>query len=147
MIKMGITYFFLFFLSGIFLYAACGYNIPKYCCHNCESIGIEVMLESSCHLDQPSSCCAHEHASRNSFSETCDTGACDIIHLKVDNSVLSSAENRTAVASLHQIILYAKAIGFVFSEAPHTSTNTNPPEKPHLLTGRAVLCSISTLLI
>ncbi len=144
MIKIFIKYGLTAVLSILFLYAACGYNLAKYCCSTCEAEGIVALTSEVCHPAEESSCCSMLH--ENEISTTCHTDeyehkSCELIHLKVDHSVVFSEEHKLAPRQLISIILLANYFDLNNANSILSHKITNPPDEPHPLAGRAMLSS------
>jgi hypothetical protein len=150
MMKKGFTYSFIIVLSLLFFYAACGYNVIKYCCSSCEKEGVEMLVSAHCADAHEQSCCADDHSAPISDSETCaldytsTNDACQLVHLKVDEAVFQSA------SVLEQVKLFSSLLFDVsqklFQAAPLSFLITiPPPDKPLLLSGQKILSLICVL--
>ncbi len=149
MIKKWLTYLTVSILSVLFSYAACGYNLAKYCCSICEEEGIEAIIDEPCHKSEASTCCTshHNEDADGLHTTNCSDNSCQLIHLKVDDSVFFSATNKLSTTQTVHSILFATNILPVFSTANLVSKALIPPDNPTLKTGRAVLNSNCILRI
>jgi hypothetical protein len=150
MIRAWTKYFIVSLLSVLFLYAACGYNLAKYCCTTCEAEGIEALINEPCHNAEATTCCPTKHT-ENSPSEcanNCGNNTCLLYHLKVDDSVLFSDEKRFTTNQVYSIILFANLLDISLSTTANVIHSTlHPPDNPHPLAGIAMLRSNCILRI
>lgn len=149
MIRAWFKYSVVSILAVLFIYAACGYNLAKYCCNTCEAEGIESIINEPCHTEA-STCCStkHEENNKSECTDDCATNTCILYHLKVDDSILFSAEKRHTSNETYNIVLFANSLDFSFSTTPNVVKNVlQPPDNPHPLAGRAMLNSNCILRI
>lgn len=150
MIKAGFKYFVVSTLSVLFLYASCGYNLAKYCCNTCEAEGIESLINEPCHNSEAATCRSTklEGNSKSEYTDDCANNVCILYHLKVDDSVLYSGEERLTSNESFSIILFADFLDFNLLITSNVVKNTLvPPDNPHPLAGRAMLNSNCILRI
>jgi hypothetical protein len=149
MIKKWLTYLTVATLSVLFSYAACGYNLAKYCCSICEAEGIEALLDEPCHNLEKNTCCSNHHDEHNAGVNTnnCTEKSCQLIHLKVDDSIFSSEAKKLSLTPTVHSILYANNVLPFFSAVNLVTKALIPPDNPTYKTGRAVLNSNCILRI
>lgn len=150
MIKNWFKYSVVSVLTVLFLYAACGYNLAKYCCKTCEAEGIEALINEPCHNSEATTCCPTKHTenSTSECSNNCGNNTCLLYHLKVDDSILFSEEKKHTTNQVISIILFATFLDFNHSITTNDAHITlHPPDNPHPLAGRTMLCSNCILRI
>lgn len=149
MIKKWLTYLTVSILSVLFSYAACGYNLAKYCCSICEDEGIEAIMDEPCHKSDANTCCInhHDEDADGLHTNNCNNNYCQLIHLKVDDSVFSSETKKLSNTPVVYSILYANNALLVDSSVDLLSNALIPPDNPTYKTGRAVLNSNCILRI
>lgn len=137
-------------LAVLFIYAACGYNFAKYCCSTCEAEGIEALINEPCHNTDASCCTNHHEESNNNECSTsgCEQKDCQLYHLKVDESILLSEENKISPKQLIGLIFYANVFVLdIFKDSNFLGKTIDPPDKPNPLAGRTMLSSNCILRI
>lgn len=151
MLKKGFTYSFIIVLSLLFVYAACGYNVIKYCCSSCEKEGVEILVSGHCADAHEQSCCADHHSSQTSASETCalddasSDNACHLFHLRVDEAVFQSVSVWEQVKSFSSLLYDISQELFQIAHASFLIITAPPPDTPLLLSGQKILSLICVL--
>ncbi len=143
MVKNWLKYGLISVLSALFLYAACGYNLATFCCGTCESNGIEALVKKPCH-NSATTCCSSEHKEKPSSS--CNTDehkhkSCEIIHLKVDDSIISTEGQNFSPKHINCITLLANYFLVYYNKSTISSKTIHPPDHPLPLAGRTMLRS------
>lgn len=149
MIREWFKYSIVSILAVLFIYAACGYNLAKYCCNTCEAEGIESLINEPCHKEA-ATCCStkREENNKSECTDDCATNTCIFYHLKVDDSVLFSEEKRHSSNESYNTILFSSTFILNFSKTPNVVKSTlEPPDIPHPIAGRAMLNSNCILRI
>ncbi|MBN2788460.1 MAG: hypothetical protein JXQ69_09095 [Paludibacteraceae bacterium] len=149
MIKKWLTYLTVATLSVLFSYAACGYNIAKYCCNICEAKGIEALMDEPCHNLEKNTCCSNHHDEHKAGVNTndCTEKSCQLIHLKVDESIIASEAEKLSTTQIAHVILYATNVLLANSTIDLVNHTLIPPDNPTYKTGRVVLNSNCILRI
>lgn len=75
MMKQFVTTLFIVFLALLVFYGGAGVNFVSYCCNDCQSEGVEVLLDDKC-------CEIHEHSHAINRPSTVDPseGLCALAH-------------------------------------------------------------------
>lgn len=70
--KNAVTYLFIVFLASLIFYGGAGVNLITYCCGDCRTEGVAVLLNDTC-------CDVHEHNCCSTADEVsaCDSGCCE----------------------------------------------------------------------
>lgn len=70
--KNAVTYLFIVFLASLIFYGGAGVNLITYCCGDCRTEGVVVLLNDTC-------CDVHEHSCCSTADEVsaCDSGCCE----------------------------------------------------------------------
>ncbi|RHU29060.1 hypothetical protein DXD68_06270 [Parabacteroides sp. TM07-1AC] len=88
--KNAVTYLFIVFLASLIFYGGAGVNLITYCCGDCRTEGVAVLLNDTC-------CDVHEHNCCSTADEVsaCDSGCCeeDCCHMERISFDWSSSNN------------------------------------------------------
>ena len=88
--KNAVTYLFIVFLASLIFYGGAGVNLITYCCGDCRTEGVAVLLNDTC-------CDVHEHNCCSTADEVsaCDSGCCeeDCCHMERISFDRSSSNN------------------------------------------------------
>ena len=70
--KNAVTYLFIVFLASLIFYGGAGVNLITYCCGDCRTEGVALLLNDTC-------CDVHEHNCCSTADEVsaCDSGCCE----------------------------------------------------------------------
>ena len=89
--KNAVKYLFTFILAALIFYGGAGINLVSYCCGDCRSAGVEVVLNEKCceihdHTHQHHKDCSHTHhstdANHNHFGNSIqEEDCCDLQRL------------------------------------------------------------------
>lgn len=74
--KKSVTYLFIVFLATLVFYGGAGVSLVTYCCGDCRTEGVTVLLENKC-------CEIHEHSHHANGGDSC----CDVEYISFDWNV------------------------------------------------------------
>lgn len=139
-------------LLGIyFLLAGTGFNIVNYCCHSCETKGIEYIAKYSCnevhHFE--ANCC--DTKTPTSEDLACSDmqhhpDSCHILRVKVEVPTVVSIPELISVTILTHTLFITENI-FINFQPENTLVYSNPPPDIPFPSGREILAANSVLLI
>lgn len=148
--KKKVTYLFILLLATLVFYGGAGVNLVTYCCGDCRSEGVAVLLETDC-------CEVHGHEHEHGYTDgdqqagadiSCGTeeACCDMERVNFDWNSIS-----LLIVNLQPTVINLLSFGISpFSLLPHLSENelflTND-DAPPIVCPRIYLSLLTTLLI
>lgn len=145
--KNAVTYLFIVFLATLIFYGGAGVNLITYCCGDCRTEGVAVLLNDNC-------CEVHEHSCCDTTKETttcahsgcCEDDNCGLERISFDWSSFSNPiiELQPAVTDLLSFASpFASLVPVPSLEEYITQDQYGPP----IVCPRIYLNLLTTLLI
>lgn len=144
--KKSVTYFFVVFLAALIFYGGAGVNLVTYCCGDCRTEGVAVLLEDHCCEIH-----AHDHAAAAQGEGCCHTSSddsgCGVERVHFDwTAIQQSLQNLQPVV----IDLASAVFAHFLSLVPDPFANISQvvaKEDPPILCPQTYLSLLTTLLI
>lgn len=144
--KNTVSYLFIVFLATLVFYGGAGINLVTYCCGDCRTEGVEVLLDDKC-------CEIHDHDHSEAVEEKLsasgqmdEESCCNLERVSFDwnSSTLPSTQLQPAVVDLFSFgTLHASLIpSLFFSDCLFQET-----DRPPLVGPRVYLSLLNVLLI
>lgn len=144
--KNAVTYLFIIFLATLIFYGGAGVNLVTYCCGDCRTEGVAVLLDDNC-------CEVHEHSCCDTTAETtaCHSGCCedDACGLERVNFDWSSFNSPSVVLqpAVTDLLSFAFPIASLLPVPSIKEYNTQDQDGPPIVCPRIYLNLLTTLLI
>lgn len=104
-ISMILKYLLTAIFAMFFIFAGTGYNVAKYCCHNCQTKGIDHIIEDICSheiTENMSECSTDDHSSDICLNnhETNLNDSCKLVRFTLDQFSIEDADNQIVTPSV-----------------------------------------------
>ena len=76
--KKTVTYLFIVFLASLIFYGGAGVNFVTYCCNDCRTEGVAVLLNDNCCEVHGHGCCDTTTEEASCSSGCCEDDCCDL---------------------------------------------------------------------
>ena len=82
--KKTVTYLFIVFLASLIFYGGAGVNFVTYCCNDCRTEGVAVLLNDNCCEVHGHGCCDTTTEEASCSSGCCEDDCCDLERISFD---------------------------------------------------------------
>ena len=144
--KNAVTYLFIVFLATLIFYGGAGVNLITYCCGDCRTEGVAVLLNDNCCEVHEHSCCSTTDESSVCHSGCCEDECCDLERVRFDWSSSNNpiVELQPAVTGL---LSFASPIASLVPVPSIKEYIAQDQDGPPVVCPRIYLNLLTTLLI
>lgn len=149
--KKTVTYLFIIFLATLIFYGGAGVNLITYCCGDCRTEGVAVLLDNKCCEVHEHGCCettakttAKAHTNHPGCCE--DEDCCDLQRISFDWNSFNNLipELQPAVIDL---MSFGSALASLLPVPTLKESIARDQEEPPIIPPRIYLNLLTTLLI
>lgn len=144
--KNTVTYLFIVFLATLIFYGGAGVNLITYCCGDCRTEGVAVLLNDNC-------CEVHEHSCCGAAGEAtaCNSGCCEDDCCGVERISFDWSSSANPVVELQPAVIdllsFASPLASLLPIPSIKEYTAQDQDGPPVVCPRIYLNLLTTLLI
>lgn len=144
--KNAVTYLFIVFLATLVFYGGAGVNLITYCCGDCRTEGVAVLLNDNCCEVHEHSCCNTTDEVAVCYSDCCEDDCCGLERISFDWSSFSNPIVELQPAMI-DLLSFASPLASLLPVPSIKEYIAQDQDGPPVLCPRIYLNLLTTLLI